>query len=318
MLLQSEPNQSGAELAQKMNVSVRTIQRYISLLDEMGIPVYAEHGPYGGYALVRGYKMPPLVLTSEEAVAVHLGANLLEEVWGPLYREAARGALAKLDNVLPDEQRREVAWAHQTLLSTGINFGSQKSSESHLLKIRNAIHQEQRIRLLYRRRNQAEPQPREVDPYRLVHSWGWQYLIGFCHLRQAIRSFRVDRIVELTPLTETFETAPQFDLEAYLKSDPFFQRKLRMRLYFAPESSPLAYDNQALWDSLEEQADGAVITTYAAPDLEAAANFALRYGYQAVVLEPVELRKLLEERASAIAALYRSTNPLPIQAGIQS
>jgi len=63
MLLQRQPNQTASQLAEELDVSVRTVQRYMTMLDEMGIPVYAERGPYGGYALVRGYKMPPLVFT---------------------------------------------------------------------------------------------------------------------------------------------------------------------------------------------------------------------------------------------------------------
>src|SRR5512147_1491657 len=104
-LLQNKPNQKASELAAELGVSLRTVHRYMEMLDDMGIPVYSERGPYGGFSLVRGYKMPPLVLTPEEAAAVFLGTSLVEEMWGQLYREAARGALAKLDNVLPEEQR---------------------------------------------------------------------------------------------------------------------------------------------------------------------------------------------------------------------
>jgi len=112
MLLQRHPNQPAAQLARALGVSVRTVQRYITMLDEMGIPVYAARGSSGGYALVRGYKLPPFVFTPEEAVAVYLGVSRLEPVWGRLYQAAAQGALAKLDNLLPDAHRREVAWAH--------------------------------------------------------------------------------------------------------------------------------------------------------------------------------------------------------------
>ena len=118
MLLQRQPNQKANELAEQLGVSRRTIQRYINMLDEMGIPIYSERGPYGGFSLVRGYKMPPLVFTPEEAVAVYLGTSLVEEMWGQLYRDAAQGALAKLDNVLPNDQPHEVAWARRTLLAT--------------------------------------------------------------------------------------------------------------------------------------------------------------------------------------------------------
>ena len=87
MLLQSRPNQQAAELAAQLDVSVRTLHRYMEMLDELGIPVYTERGPHGGFSLVRGYKLPPLVFTPEEAVALHLGAGLVDEVWDS--REAA-------------------------------------------------------------------------------------------------------------------------------------------------------------------------------------------------------------------------------------
>ena len=119
MLLQRRPNQKAAELAEELGVSVRTIHRYMGMLDEMGIPVFSERGPHGGFSLVRGYRMPPLVFTPEEAVALYLGTTLVREMWGEMYRDAAQSALAKLDNVLPDEQRHEVAWARRTLLATG-------------------------------------------------------------------------------------------------------------------------------------------------------------------------------------------------------
>ena len=120
MLLQRQPNQKGADLANKLGVSVRTLHRYFAALDEMGIPVYTERGPHGGFSLVRGYRMPPLVFSPEEATAVYLGTSLVEGIWGNLYHEAAQGALAKLDNVLPDEQRAEAAWARRSLVTTGL------------------------------------------------------------------------------------------------------------------------------------------------------------------------------------------------------
>ncbi len=126
-LLQNQPNQKASELAEKLGVSLRTVHRYFEMLDEMGIPVYSERGPYGGFSLVRGYKMPPLVFTLEEAVAVVLGTGIVEEMWGELYREAARGALAKLENLLPEEQLREVAWARSSLVATGMHRADLKA-----------------------------------------------------------------------------------------------------------------------------------------------------------------------------------------------
>jgi predicted DNA-binding transcriptional regulator YafY len=308
MLLQRQPNQTAAQLAQSLDVSVRTIQRYITMLDDIGIPVYAERGPYGGYALVRGYKMPPLIFTPEEAVAVYLGTRLLEEVWGRLYQEGARGALAKLDNVLPDEQRREVAWARQAVLAIGTNWADPNLSVPYLERLRDAIRERRRVRMRYRGRSQQEPEQRDVDPYKLVSRWGWQYCIGYCHLRQNPRTFRLDRIIELEVLEQTFTEPVDFDLQDYLKTNPFFQPTVRARLRFGAESAVVALDNRAYWESIEEQPDGAVVVTFAAPDLEAAAGMVLRIGFPAVIVEPEALRELVRTQTRAIADHFDSIN----------
>lgn len=308
MLLQRQPNQTASQLAQELDVSVRTVQRYITMLDEMGIPVYAERGPYGGYALVRGYKMPPLVFSPAEAVALYLGASLIESVWGSLYQESVRGALAKLDNVLPEEQRAEATWAQGTLLAIGFSQADPARSGSHLKTLWAAIHQRRVVSVRYRGRNQPEPLAREVDPYVLIHGWGRQYCLGYCHLRQGIRSFRVDRMLELSLLDQTFEIPADFDLERYVATEPYFQRRVRVQLHFAPEATLQALDNQTQWDSLEEQPDGSIIVTFEVPDIEVAAIIMMNYGYLAEILEPTELRELVRERAETIVARNNLTN----------
>jgi predicted DNA-binding transcriptional regulator YafY len=304
MLLQRQPNQKATELAEQLGVSVRTIQRYIGMLDEMGIPVYAERGPHGGYSLVRGYRMPPLVFAPEEAVAVYLGTSLVGEMWGQLYEDAARGALAKLDNVLPNEQRHEVAWARRTLLATGLHRADHAPLVPLLEKLRRATHERRRVWMIYRGRQQPEPIEREVDPYALVHRWGWWYVVGYCHLRQAHRSFRVDRVVDLALLDETFSLPDDFDVQAYLATEPHVQPTIQARLRFAPEGALSALDDRAMWDSVDEQDDGSVIVAFAVPNLEAAARMVLSYAPHAVVLKPDELRALVSERARAIVAQY--------------
>ncbi len=178
----------------------------MTMLDEMGIPIYSERGPHGGFGLVRGYKMAPLVFTPEEAVAVYLGTSLVGEMWGRLYEGAAQGALAKLDNVLPDEQRHEVAWARRSLVATGMQRTALAALAPVMEKLRRAIRERRRVQMTYRGRNQAEASQRALDPYALVYRWGWWYVIGHCHLRGAVRSFRVDRITELILSGESFDS----------------------------------------------------------------------------------------------------------------
>jgi predicted DNA-binding transcriptional regulator YafY len=306
MLLQRQPNQKASELAEELGVSVRSIQRYINMLDDMGIPIYSERGPYGGFSLVRGYKMPPLVFTPQEAVAVYLGTGLVEQMWGQLYREAAHGALAKLDNVLPEEQRQEVAWARRALLATCLHRVDPNRLTPHLEKLRSAIHEGKRIRMVYRSQGQPEPRQRKIDPYALVHRGGWWYSVGYCHLRQALRTFRVDRIIDLAVLAETFQTPPDFDLRAYLEIEP--QPQVNVRLRFVPEGAGIALDNRPYWDTFEEQTDGSVEVTFAVPDLNWAASIVLSYGGWAAVVAPPELRDIVRAWATHIAGLHRADN----------
>jgi len=138
MLLQREPNQKSSQLAEELDVSVRTLHRYINLLEEISIPIYSKRGPHSGFSLVRGYKIPPLVLTHEESFSVYFGTSLVDEIWSILYSEPTKGALAKIDNLLPDKQRKEVAWARSSLIATGMHRADFSSISPILKKIQHA------------------------------------------------------------------------------------------------------------------------------------------------------------------------------------
>ncbi len=308
MLLQRQPNQKASVLAQKLGISVRSLHRYMTMLGDMGIPVYSERGPYGGFSLVRGYRMPPLVFTPEEAVAVYLGTSLVREMWGKLYQEAAQGAIAKLDNVLPDEQRHEIAWARRSLVTAGVHRAPLDALTPVLEKARRAIREQRRVELVYRSGSQPEPHHRQVDPYALVHRWGWWYLFGHCHLRNAIRSFRLDRVVELILLDTTFQLPADFNIQDYISKGLPSVTQLQWRMQFVREGRPIAEQNRSVWDAFEEQADGSVIVTASAPDLQWAASMVISFGPLVTVVEPDELRHTVCEWAKGIAAHYETAH----------
>jgi predicted DNA-binding transcriptional regulator YafY len=303
-LLQNQPNQKASELAKRLGVSLRTIHRYFEMLDEMGIPVYSERGPYGGFSLMRGYKMPPLVFTLEESVAVVLGTGMVEEMWGELYREAARGALAKIENLLPDEQIREVAWARGSLVATGMNRADLKALTPNLEKLRRAIREHRSVSMNYQSSQVPHLSQRGLDPYALVHRWGWWYVIGFCHMHESIRTFRVDRISNIALLDTTFNIANDFDLQAHLKNEPSTQPHITARLRFQPASANIVAGNHSYWESVEPKPDGSVEVTFPAPTLEWAASTTLAYGPAVEALEPPELRIMVAGWIKASAGRY--------------
>jgi predicted DNA-binding transcriptional regulator YafY len=306
MTLQRQPNQKAADLAEKLGVSVRTLHRYFGMLDEMGIPIYAERGPYGGFSLVRGYKLPPLVFTPEEATAIYLGTSLVSEMWGRLYQESAQGAMAKLENVLPDEQRNEIAWARRSLVATGMHRADPSAQAPFLEKLRRTAREHRRVDMLYQSTSQTEATQRQVDPYALVHRSGWWYLVGYCHLRDAPRTFRVDRIQSLELLSQTFQIPDDFDIHAYLDSEFADQPVVRAKLRFKAEGASIARSNVAGWDSLEENPDGSVDVVLSAPDLTWLASMTISFANLVTVLEPPELREMVREWARSVVELYET------------
>ena len=304
LILQRQPGQKAADLAERLGVSVRTLHRYFGMLDEMGVPVYAERGPYGGFSLVRGYKLPPLVFTPEEAVAVSLGTSLVGEMWGTLYHESAQGALAKLENVLPDEQRQEIAWARRALVATGMNRADIEKLAPSLEKLRRAVRESRRVNMAYHSGSSPHGEQRDLDPYALVHRIGWWYVVGYCHLRSALRTFRVDRIAELTLSGQTFSVPVDFDIRAYLAQEWMEMQPIKVQMRFLAAFAHLAQYARGYWESLEEQPDGSVVVTFSAPDVYAAASNALAYGPAVIVLEPGEVRQIVKEWAQTTSEFY--------------
>jgi predicted DNA-binding transcriptional regulator YafY len=305
-LLQRSPNQKAADLAADLDISVRSLHRYFGMLDEMGIPIYSERGPGGGFSLVRGYKLPPLVFSPDEAVALSLGASVVAEMWGSLYQSACTAALAKLHNVLPDEQRSQVSRAQRTLLATGMNRADMDEITPTLEKLRTAVSERRRVRMVYRSGSHPEPQPREIDPYALVHRWGWWYVIGYCHLREEVRSFRVDRIFSLDLTRTIFQTPAGFDISTFLKEEGSQQPLTTVRIRFAPRGAAIARVNRSYFETIEEEPDGSVVGCFRVPDLNWAASTVMAYGPDVEVLEPASLRQVVRDWAQCIFERYSS------------
>jgi predicted DNA-binding transcriptional regulator YafY len=191
-LLQSRPVVSGAQIAERLGVDRRTVRRYVAALQELDIPVEGERGIGGGYRLRAGYRLPPLMLSPQEAAAVVLalsaarGAGLGES-------EAADAALGKLRRVLPERLRRK-----SEALETAVEFTARVSDPvpaptAIVLLLAEAIYRRRRVRLDYRAFD-GRRSSRELSPHGLVVHAGRWYLIGRDHGRRAQRTFRVDRI----------------------------------------------------------------------------------------------------------------------------
>jgi predicted DNA-binding transcriptional regulator YafY len=309
LLLQSRPNWKASELATELRVSERTVHRYMGMLDEMGIPIYSERGPYGGFSLVRGYKLPPLIFTAEEATVLYMGANLVREVWGQTYDDAATSVTAKLDNVLPDDLRQEVARAQQSLLVGGLTRRDYRPWEPMIHTLRQCIGDRRCVHLLYQGLARQEETDRVVAPYALTLQWGLWYLVGFCHLRQDLRTFRVDRIQQAVPLEDHFKMPREFSVREYLARSMRFEPNYRVAVHLEANVARQVQERHDHWMELTGHPDGSITARFGVANLDWTTGWVLSYGAAAKVLEPPEL--IARVREVAEGALRRYAEGVP-------
>lgn len=214
-LLQTRRDWSGEELAERLEVSGRTIRRDIERLRELGYPVDALTGPAGGYRLEAGTAMPPLLLDDDEAVAIAVGLRTAAGAAVTGIEETSIRALVKLEQVLPNHLRRRVN-ALQSVTDTLTATGPTVDPEC-LTVIAGACRDAQRLRFAYRARATTESR-REVEPHRLVMLGRRWYLVAWDTRREDWRTFRVDRLAEPAATGVRFppRELPEADATAYV------------------------------------------------------------------------------------------------------
>ena len=217
-LLQTPREWPGPELAERLQVSPRTIRRDVDRLRDLGYPVDATMGAAGGYRLVAGTAMPPLLLDDDEAVAIAVGLRTAARQAVDGMEEAAVRALAKLEQVLPARLRyrvRTIGAATVTLAPHGDPAGV---DPEHLTVLAAAIANHERIRLRYRSHDGTRTD-RLVEPHRLVSAGQRWYLVGYDDDRDDWRTFRVDRIDDPRPtgMRTAQRDLPAADAAAYVR-----------------------------------------------------------------------------------------------------
>ncbi|MBN1934485.1 MAG: YafY family transcriptional regulator [Anaerolineae bacterium] len=304
MLLQSRPSWKAAELCDELRVSERTVHRYMAMLEEMGIPLYSERGPYGGFSLLRGYKLPPLIFTAEEATVLYMGANLMGEIWGQTYEAAVTSVTAKLDNVLPDDLRHEVTQARQNLVVSGLTARDYRPWNPIIHKLRECIANHHCVSIQYHSFG-LELTERVIEPYALTLQWGLWYLVGFCRLRQDLRTFRIDRIQQITPIKECFVIPRDFDVREYMARMMHFEPTYRVEIHLDHSVAAQIRERQGHWMQIQDHSDGSITARFGVATLDWVLGWTLSYGNKAKVLAPSELIEQIKTTAQGALEQYQ-------------
>ncbi len=212
--VQERPGLTAPRLAEDLGVSERTVRRYVTTLQELGIPVVAERGRGGGYRLQPGYRMPPLMLSTDEAVGIALALAVVHGSAATGAADAGNAALSKVLRALP----RDVAERVTNVLSvvTPPDRGPFRTGapDPAILTALTAGVVGRRSCTIHHRPDNGPTGARRVNPYGVVVVRGHTYLHAWCHLRQARRTFRLDRIEKVEVRAEEFRLPAGLDVAA--------------------------------------------------------------------------------------------------------
>ncbi len=304
-VLQARDHVTGAELAERLEVDLRTVQRYIVRLKDLKIPVESSRGVGGAYRLRPGYRLPPLLLTNEEAFALSLGLHSLRQVGLSAFAPATEGALKKLQRVLPETLRESIRTVEDVVAIEPGPWVVTTSVEC-LIRAASAIRTGRRIRFDYRSHD-GNATRRHIEPYAVVHTDGRWYLIGHCLARRALRTFRLDRVSNLASGAESFRRPAKFDARRYMQTSmPFVQSAYQIDVWIDVPIEE-ARQNFAPWRVATDEKDGGTQVRCGRDRLEMIAAMLLSMGRRVVVNSPPELRKTF--RALARQALKAAEKP---------
>jgi predicted DNA-binding transcriptional regulator YafY len=305
-LLQTRGRIGGPELARRLEVGERTVRRYAATLQEMGVPVEGERGRYGAYSLKRGYKMPPMMFTDEEALGLALGLLAARTLGLVGVAPAVEGALAKLERVMPEALRGRVQNLEETV-SIAIARPTIPADSETLLTLAAAVGERRRVRLRYRSGWAGESE-RVVDLYGVMQREGYWYAAGHCHLRGSMRLFRLDRVLEAKMLDDTFARPAGLDspgaVLSAVASTPGDEWSVEVLLETSAEDARWQLPSVGL---ALEQAEGGTLLRCSTWSLDWIARVLAGLDCSFIVRRPEELREALERRAEKIATLSRRT-----------
>lgn len=293
-MIQNSPGIQAGELAKIFGRTTRTIQRDICNLRKAGFNITSSTGAAGGFASRGSYYLKPLVFTGAEALAIFVASRVLLEQNGFPYTNDLKSALGKVSQVIceKDEQFFQSLEPRTSIVVKQIKdyypWGKIFS------QINQAILDQVTTEIKYDSYSSHTVSARRVNPYHMLFREGCWYLIGYCHLREEIRIFRIDRIRSLEIINTKFQVAREFSLEDFFrnswnlgKGDPII-----VKVRFNPPVSRLIREN--IWhptQKIEEIEGDSLILTVCVEGTWEIKKWILSWGVGAICQEPEELRE---------------------------
>lgn len=297
-LLQVHRRLTGGELAARLGVDRRTVRRYITQLEEMGIPITTERGCDGAYLLVAGFKLPPMMFTDDEAVILSVGLVAAEGLGLRETTATVASARAKLERVMPAPSKNRLRDIAASIALDLPDSGGPLDPRL-LATLSAATHAQRRVCLRYRT-GPGTLSARDCDPYGMAYRAGRWYLVGYCHLRRDLRTFRLDRIADAHLENATFAPPPNFDAQAHLsRALAAMPGKYTVEVEWATDVATALREAGRLNCVVAPQGNG-VVLRWTADDLDWCARELARLPGDVTILRPAALRGALRRVAERL------------------
>jgi len=301
--LQSRRVVRAEEIATQFEISLRTVYRDMAALGEAGIPIVSEAGV--GYSLVKGYHLPPVMLTADEASALFMGSKLVEHLTDPSLQKEMDSALSKIRSVLPRERQDHLDRLERYTAVMVCNSPTPpKLSSGALIPIQRAVGERRVLAMEYQGAQRAELTRRKVEPLGLAYYNNNWHLIAYCRLRQDVRDFRTDRICSLQIENELFSGHAEFSLKRYLEAASRAGKFEAVKVRFNPEVMERVRREWSSRLAEEQKEKDGVVGTILAYSMEGVAEWVLSFGQKAEVLAPEPLRQVVAAEAEKVASKY--------------
>jgi len=300
-------NVKAKELAQALEISVRQVYRDIECLKQACVPIYSDKN---GFSLMPDFYMPKISLETPEILTLLILCSSIKAQKGTPYCELLTSACDKIVNALPEGIKKVFLNPDYDVM---VDFGldtkvDYKKIEEMFSLIYEASIAKKQLLISYFGIDTKDTTERVVDPYAFKLNFGIWYLIGFCHLRSEMRTFRIDRIRQAEVLSESFDIAPNFNIDDYFRGSwgiitgPEYKVKLKF------SSSIADFISECSWhpsQKLSNNKDGSLIGEFNVDGLSEIKTWVMGFGENVEVLEPLELREDIVKTLEKTLLLYK-------------
>lgn len=305
--LQGKKIVKAAEIADRFQISLRTVYRDVKALQESGVPIGAEAGT--GYYIVEGYHLPPVMFSKEEAAALLTGEKLMEQFSDQSNKKQFGNAMQKIRSVLRGSEKDYL----ETLDENIAVFRRERPvregfPDRFLSDIQLALASQQVVKMDYYSFSNEEATNREVEPIGVFYLNSAWHMIAWCRMRKGYRDFRLDRIKQCRTLDISFDKSKHMTLQQYMQQQQQHNpaQPHVVKVFFSASVARYIQESKYYYGLVSEQNNGdKTEMTFLQESLEYMGRWLLMFGNQVTVTAPEELKTIIKDLVQELHHHYQ-------------